>query len=258
MLFKKNIFGQYRILKRLLITALGIITWPRFTITNSSRITGMKYLQDLPGKGVLFVSNHQTYFADVALMYHVFSSAKWGFKKGIRNPVYLLSPKMRVFYVAAKETMKSGILPRLFTYGGAISVQRTWKKEGKSVKLNVDTSDTEKIGKALSDNWVITFPQGTTTPFEKGRRGTAHIIKQFKPLVVPVTINGFRRAFDKKGLKIKKRNTQLEMDIQKPLDIDYNASVDEIIDILMDAIKQSSEYLKVAPPGQFAGRVEDK
>ena len=52
---------------------------------------------------------------------------------------------------------------------------------------------------------MVTFPQGTTTAFKPIRRGTAHIIKTNKPVVVPIVIDGFRRSFDKKGLQIKKR-----------------------------------------------------
>ncbi|MCB0473201.1 MAG: 1-acyl-sn-glycerol-3-phosphate acyltransferase, partial [Flavobacteriaceae bacterium] len=59
------------------------------------------------------------------------------------------------------------------------------------------------IGKALDDGWVITFPQGTTTPFKPIRRGTAFIIKEYQPIVIPVVIDGFRRSFDKKGLQVK-------------------------------------------------------
>ena len=58
-------------------------------------------------------------------------------------------------------------------------------------------NDTENIRIALEDGWVITFPQGTTTPFKPIRRGTAHIIKTYKPVVVPIVIDGFRRSFDK-------------------------------------------------------------
>ena len=32
---------------------------------------------------------------------------------------------------------------------------------------------------------MITFPQGTN-PFKPIRRGTAHIIKTYKPIVVPI------------------------------------------------------------------------
>jgi 1-acyl-sn-glycerol-3-phosphate acyltransferase len=69
----------------------------------------------------------------------------------------------------------------------------------------LDASDTRKIFKALENNWVITFPQGTTKPFAPGRKGTALIIKQTKPIVIPVVINGFWRAFNKKGLRFKKK-----------------------------------------------------
>ena len=65
-------------------------------------------------------------------------------------------------------------------------------------------SDISNIGVALNDGWVITFPQGTTTPFKPGK-GTAHIIKEFKPVVIPIVIDGFRRSFDKKGIRIKKK-----------------------------------------------------
>lgn len=232
-------------MKRILISVFGIVTWPRFVWTNKSIIAGMATLKKLPSKNVLFVSNHQTYFADVALMYHAFSAAKWKMKRGIRNPFYLLSPKINVYYVAAHETMNAGLLPKLFAYAGAITVQRTWREAGKSIKREVDPKDPENIGKALKSGWLITFPQGTTKPFEQGRKGTAHIIKKYKPLVVPVNIDGFRRAFDKKGLQLKARDTRLMMKFYEPLDIDYEASPEEIMEQVMRSIKQSEEFIHV-------------
>jgi 1-acyl-sn-glycerol-3-phosphate acyltransferase len=205
----------------------------------------MKMLSELPKKNVLFISNHQTYFADVTLMYHAFSAASWKMTRGIRNPLYLLWPKINVYYVAAQETMKSGLIPKLFAYAGAITVQRTWREAGKSVQREVNPQDPEKIGKALQSGWLVTFPQGTTKPFEQGRKGTAHIIKSHRPLVVPVTIDGFRRAFDKKGLKIKARNTRLVMKFYSPLEIDYDADVEIIMDTIMKSIKQSPEFIRV-------------
>ena len=61
---------------------------------------------------------------------------------------------------------------------------------------------------------VITFPQGTTTPFKPIRKGTAHIIKRYKPIVVPIVIDGFRRSFDKKGLRVKKKNVYQSFEIK--------------------------------------------
>jgi 1-acyl-sn-glycerol-3-phosphate acyltransferase len=95
----------------------------------------------------------------------------------------------------------------------------------------------------LSDSWVITFPQGTTKPFAPGRRGTAYIIKQNRPIVVPVVINGFWRAFNKKGLKLKKTGTILSVTFKKPLQIDYDADVDVILHQVMDSIEQSKKFM---------------
>jgi len=107
-------------------------------------------------------------------------------------------------------------------------------------------SDISNIGVALNDGWVITFPQGTTTPFKPIRKGTAHIIKKYKPVVIPIVIDGFRRSFDKKGIRIKKRNILQSMEIKKPLDIDYETeSVESIVEKIEYAIEQHPSFLKV-------------
>jgi 1-acyl-sn-glycerol-3-phosphate acyltransferase len=148
-----------------------------------------------------------------------------------------------VYYVAAEETMKSSFISRLFTMAGALTVKRTWKKDGAETRRGLDPSDTRKIERALSRSWVITFPQGTTKPFAPGRKGTAYIIKHCKPVVVPVVINGFWRAFNKKGLKFKKKGTLLSVTFKAPLDINYEAPPEEILVQIMDAIEQSKKYM---------------
>jgi hypothetical protein len=153
-----------------------------------------------------------------------------------------------MYYVAAKETMNSGLLPKIFAYVGAITVERTWRAQGEDVNRAVNLDDTKNIGIALEDGWVVTFPQGTTKPFKPIRKGTAHIIKQYRPIVVPVVIDGFRRSFDKKGLRIKKRNILQSMVIKEPLVIDYeNDSIEAIVEQLEYAIEQHASFLKVIP-----------
>jgi 1-acyl-sn-glycerol-3-phosphate acyltransferase len=127
---------------------------------------------------VLFISNHQTYFADVIAMFHVFQRQfkQWALDS-IKNVGYLWNPKLNIYYVAAKETMKSGLIPKIFAYTGSISIERTWRCKGQEVNRQVKMSDITNIKKALDDGWVVTFPQGTTTPFKPIRKGTAHIIK---------------------------------------------------------------------------------
>ena len=127
-----------------------------------------------------------------------------------------------------------------------MSIDRTWRSKGKDVSRQVKMSDLNSINTALADGWVITFPQGTTTPWKPIRRGTAHIIKQNKPVVVPIVIDGFRRSFDKKGIRIKKRGILQSMEIKAPLEIDYdNETVDEIVEKLEFAIEQHPSFLKV-------------
>lgn len=247
-LFKKNPFGHYLILKLWLIRILGSLTHRRFKGFNELQIIGSDVIRNLPDKNVLFVSNHQTYFADVVAMFHVFNASLHGRVDNIKNIGYLWRPKMNVYFVAARETMNAGLLPKILAYAGSVSIDRTWRDKGKEINRQVKLSDVSSINKALEDGWLITFPQGTTKPFKPIRRGTAHIIKQNKPIVVPIVIDGFRRSFDKKGIRIKKRNILQTMEIKPPLDIDYeNDTVQEIIEKIEYAIEQHPSFLKVIP-----------
>ena len=245
-LFKKNIFGQYLILKKWVIRVLGTLSHRRYRGFNELQIEGSDILRNLPDTNVLFISNHQTYFADVVAMFHVFNAALSGRDDNIKNVGYLWNPKLNIYYVAAKETMKSGFLPKLFAYAGSISIERTWRSSGEDVNRQVKMSDISNINKALKDGWVITFPQGTTTPFKPIRKGTAHIIKRYKPIVVPIVIDGFRRSFDKRGIRIKKKNILQSMEIKAPLEIDYDIeSIDQIVEKVEYAIEQHPSFLKV-------------
>ncbi|WP_242093172.1 lysophospholipid acyltransferase family protein [Aestuariivivens sediminicola] len=245
-LFKKNPFGHILFIKKWIIRILGLLTHRRFRGFNELQIDGSEVITTLPDKNVLFISNHQTYFADVVAMFHVFNASLSGRVDSIKNIGYLWSPKLNIYYVAAKETMKAGLLPKILAYVGSVSIERTWRADGKEVNRQVRMSDISNIGKALDDGWVITFPQGTTTPFKPIRKGTAHIIKRYKPVVVPIVIDGFRRSFDKKGLRIKKKNILQSMEIKAPLEIDYdNESTEDIVKKIEFAIEQHPSFLKV-------------
>ncbi|MGB0880137.1 MAG: lysophospholipid acyltransferase family protein [Polaribacter sp.] len=245
-LFKRNPFGHILFLKKWIIRIFGAISHGRFRRFNNLQIEGSEIIRELPDNNVLFISNHQTYFADVSAMFHVFNASLKGRVDSIKNIGYIWNPKLNIYFIAAGETMRAGILPKIFAYAGSISVERTWRSKGKDINRQVKMSDVSNIGKALNDGWVITFPQGTTTAFKPIRRGTAHIIKKHKPIVVPVVIDGFRRSFDKKGLQIKKRNVLQSIVIKKPLEIDYeNEDVADIITKIEYAIEQHPSFLKV-------------
>ena len=245
-LFKRNPFGHILFIKVWLIRILGVLSHSRFRGFNELQIEGSDVLRNLPDKNVLFISNHQTYFADVVAMFHVFNASLSGRENTIKNVGYIWKPKLNMYYIAAKETMQDGLLPKILAYVGSVSIERTWRSKGKDVNRQVKMSDISNIKKALDDGWVITFPQGTTTPFKPIRKGTAHIIKHYKPVVVPIVIDGFRRSFDKKGLRIKKKNILQSMEIKAPLEIDYeNDTLDQIVSKIEFAIEQHESFLKV-------------
>ncbi|GIZ09913.1 1-acyl-sn-glycerol-3-phosphate acyltransferase [Flavobacterium sp. UMI-01] len=247
-LFQRNPFGHILFIKKWLIRLFGLLTHRRYRGFNELQIEGSEIIKNLPETNVLFISNHQTYFADVVAMFHVFNASLSGRTDSIKNVGYLWQPKLNIYYVAAKETMKAGLLPRIMAYAGAITVERTWRSKGIDVaeKKQVNPNDTENIKLALQDGWVITFPQGTTKSFKPVRKGTAHIIKEHKPIVVPIVIDGFRRSFDRKGLRVKKKGILQSFIIKEPLQIDYeNETIDEIVEKVEYAIEQHPSFLNV-------------
>lgn len=247
-LFKRNPFGHILFIKKWLIRFFGVLSHRRYRGFNEMHIEGSEIIKNLPDTNVLFISNHQTYFADVVAMFHVFNASLSGRVDNIKNVGYLWQPKMNLYYVAASETMKEGLLPRILAYVGAITVERTWRAKGQDIKREVNLNDTENIKTALNDGWVITFPQGTTRSFKPVRKGTAHIIMQHRPIVVPIVIDGFRRSFDRKGLRIKKKGILQSMVIKEPLVFDYeNETIEQMVEKIEFAIEQHVSLLKVIP-----------
>lgn len=238
LVFKQDVQGNNLLIKRALIFTLGILSYFRYRYKFKLDIQGYDKLKDLPTKNVLFVSNHQTYFAEVILFYHILCSHKNKRKKLLGFPTYLMNPIMHFYYVAALETMKSGFLPKLFEYTGSVSIKRTWREAGKDINRRVDMKDISNIKLALNDGWVLTFPQGTTKVHAPGRRGVTHIIKTYNPIVVPIEVDGFRRAFDKKGIFIKKKGATLKFIIKNPMDYDVNSNSNDLLSTIMTEIGQ--------------------
>ena len=242
-LIKTDVFGRSLFLKRWVIRLMGVLSHRRFKGINKLQIRGSEQIKSLPDKNVLFISNHQTYFADAAAIVHVINASMKGREDSIKNVGYMWTPKLNLYFIAAKETMNKGFLPRVLSYAGSIPIERTWRENGENLKREVQVKDISSIEKALADGWVITFPQGTTTPWKPVRKGTAHIIVKNKPTVIPIVIDGFRRSFDKKGLIIKKRGTIQTMEIKPALKINYeNDSIEEIVEKIELAIEQHHSF----------------
>ena len=223
----KNIFGQYLIIKKAIIRTIGVLTHKTF---NNKRfnIQGTTILNEIPKHNVLFISNHQTYFYDVIAMLHVFNASVNGRRDSLKNILYLLKPKSNIYFIAALETMKASVISKILSYAGSILIKRTWREAGKEITRNIRSEDFDNIIKALNDGWVITFPRGTTDNSKPVRSGTAYIIKQTNPIVIPVKIDGFGDVFERNSLKIKNKTKTFSIKFGNALKFNDNESIESI------------------------------
>src|SRR5215510_2233253 len=125
---------EMNIVRKLVYAIVGLFSYPGLAIINKLKISGTEHLKNLPKQNVLFVSNHQTYFADVITFLHIFCAVKWGKKNRLGIPYYLLNPFTRVYFVSAEETMRKNMLTRLFALAGALTVKRAWLAKSESEK----------------------------------------------------------------------------------------------------------------------------
>ena len=69
---------NFRLIRKIIYAIVGVFSYPGLMLINKLSISGTEHLENLPKKNVLFVSNHQTYFADVITFLHIFCAVKWG------------------------------------------------------------------------------------------------------------------------------------------------------------------------------------
>lgn len=235
-----------KLVRKIVYVIIGSLSYPRLAIMNRIKISGTEHIRRLPRRNVLFVSNHQTYFMDVIAFLHIFCAVKWRKENKLGIPYYLLNPFTNVYFVSAEDTMRKSFMSRLMALAGSLTVKRTWVEDDKAVRKGLSYTDSKKILDALSKSWVITFPQGTTTPFAPGRKGTAFLVKQSRCTVIPIVIEGFNKAFHKKSLKLVRKNVLITVNFKPPLQVNYENSLDDILAQIMDAIGQSDAYKATA------------
>ena len=93
---------HFKIVRFLIYTVVGAMTFPGLAIINKMRISGTEHIKNLPKHNVLFVSNHQTYFADVMAFIHIFCAVKWRKENRLGIPYYLLNPITNLYYDATR------------------------------------------------------------------------------------------------------------------------------------------------------------
>ena len=88
-LLKRNPFGHILFIKKWLIRIFGAITHRWYRGFNELQIEVSEISRNLPDINVLLIYNHQTYYAEVVAMVHVFNASLIGRDDSIKNVCYL-------------------------------------------------------------------------------------------------------------------------------------------------------------------------
>ncbi len=64
--------AEFTLVRKIIYAIIGVFSYPGLMIVNKLKISGTEHIENLPSRRVLFVSNHQTYFADVITFLHIF------------------------------------------------------------------------------------------------------------------------------------------------------------------------------------------
>ena len=177
-----NVFSD-RWIRHGLILSFGVgFTLPYFRLVNHVRVEGDDLLERLPRTGVVFLSNHQTYFMEAIAFFDILY---------VKHGYDLEDPYLR--FSAAEETMKKNLLTVLFTKAGGVTFRRSFREGGKEVSRPVDLEGVARVEEAIEKGWLLHFPSGTTQPGAPLRKGIAQILHRTKAIAVPVRVDGFRK-----------------------------------------------------------------
>ena len=206
-----------RWLRRGLIASLGFgFTFPYFRLLNRVQVEGDGLLARLPRKGVVFLSNHQTYFTEAIAFFDLVY---------VRHQLPLEDPVLR--FSAAEETMKKNLLTTVLTKAGGVTFRRSFREGGVEVKRPVDLDGVARVEEAIRTGWLLHFPAGTTKKGAPLRPGVAQLLHRTRAVAVPVRVDGFPDLLLHKQFpgKVFRR---CSIRLMEPLDLDafYSRSYD--------------------------------
>ena len=198
-----------RWVRRGLIASLGFgFTFPYFRLLNRIRVEGDDLLARLPRKGVVFLSNHQTYFTEAIAFFDLVY---------VRHQFPLEDPVLR--FSAAEETMKKNLLTTVLTKAGGVTFRRSFREGGVEVKRPVDLDGVARVEEAIRTGWLLHFPAGTTKKGAPLRPGVAQLLHRTRATAVPVRVDGFPDLLLHKQLP-GKLFRRCSIQLMEPLDLE--------------------------------------
>ena len=156
-------------------------TIPYFKVLNRVDVEGRERLNAIPRRGVVFLSNHQTYFTEAIAFFDLVYR-----RRGVRWE----DPYLR--FSAAEETMRKNLATSILTTAGAVTFQRSHRHGGIDLRRSVDLEGIGRIEQAIRSGWLLHFPTGTTRPGAPVRPGVARLLHSTQAVAVPMQVDGFR------------------------------------------------------------------
>jgi 1-acyl-sn-glycerol-3-phosphate acyltransferase len=194
--------------RRVLFCAFAAgFTVPYFTVLNRLDVVGRERLNSLPRRGVVFLSNHQTYFTEAIAFFDTVYR-----RRGVRWE----DPYLR--FSAAEETMRKNLATSLLTTAGAVTFQRSHRHGGIDLRRSVDLEGIGRIEQAIRSGWLLHFPTGTTREGAPVRPGVSRLLHSTQAVAVPMRVDGFREMLLHKQIpgRIRRRAS---IRIDEPLDL---------------------------------------
>jgi len=187
----------------------GAFTIPYFKVLNRVDVVGRERLNVLPRRGVVFLSNHQTYYTEAIAFFDAVYR-----RRGIRWE----DPYLR--FSAAEETMRKNLATSLLTTAGAVTFQRSHRHGGVDLRRSVDLEGIGRIEQAIRSGWLLHFPTGTTQEGAPVRPGVSRLLHSTQAVAVPVRVEGFREMLLHKQIpgRIRRRAS---IRIDEPMDLEH-------------------------------------
>lgn len=182
-------------------------TIPYLNLLNRVHVEGGERLNALPTRGVVFLSNHQTYFTEAIAFFDLVYR---------RRRLRWEDPFLR--FSAAEETMGKNMATSMLTTAGAVTFRRSFRHGGIDLRRSVDLEGIGRIEQAIRSGWLLHFPTGTTRADAPIRPGVSRLLHSTQAVAVPIRVDGFREMLLHKQIpgRIHKRAS---IRIDEPLDL---------------------------------------
>ena len=115
-------FKYIKVIRSVVYGTVGMITYPGLVMFNKIRIEGTEHLRKLPRHNVLFVSNHQTYFADVIASY--FLCGKMEKAEQARVAILFIEPLYQCIFCCSGRNHEWIMDQSFFQNGGCINCKK--------------------------------------------------------------------------------------------------------------------------------------